>query len=86
MPAPTGGPGTMHLRFPLSHSRGKLVSFLRDSPYQWEGQEDALSVQLPDGTSQELATELTKILTSTELADVRVIFQKKGQIMQLHDF
>ncbi|HEX8552888.1 MAG TPA: EAL domain-containing protein [Abditibacteriaceae bacterium] len=85
-PTAPQGPGTLFLNFPLSHSRAKILTYLRDSPYSYEQKGDALAIEVPEADLVPVVAPLMKLLSSTEQADVRVLFQKQGYLMQLDDY
>lgn len=82
LPAPISGPGTLHLRFPLGHSLGKILTLARTSGWEYSQQGELLSIVIaaPDLTPTILP--LCKNLTSTELEDVRVLYQAEGELLQ----
>ena len=85
-PTSIEGPGTLHLSFPLSHSRAKILNYLYDSPHQCAQNGDVLSVQVEQRDLSPIVAPLMEILTSIEQADVRVLFQARGQEMGLQDY
>jgi EAL domain-containing protein (putative c-di-GMP-specific phosphodiesterase class I) len=86
LPEHLTGPGTLHLRFPLTHSRAKLLNYLRAHEWQWSEERELLSVHVPGTDLTQLVAPLSEVLSSTEQADVRAIFQREGQVFQLQDF
>ncbi|BCM93748.1 putative cyclic di-GMP phosphodiesterase PdeC [Abditibacteriota bacterium] len=86
LPPHLEGPGTLHLRFPLTHSYGKVLGLLRESGRAFQQREGLISVELPETNLAPFAVTVSSILSATELADVHVLFQKQGQLMQLADY
>lgn len=86
LPPQISGPGTLHLRFPLGHSLGKVLSFLKHSGLEYSHQEGLLSVSISGPELAPTVVPLCDQLTSTELDDVRAMFQAEGQILQWQDF
>ena len=86
LPLPLRGPGTVHLRLPHTHSLGKALAFLAESP--WRHTEDAgtLSVFVAQGSLAPLLAPLLDRLTSTEQRDTRAIFQPDGHLTQATDY
>lgn len=74
------------MRFPLSHSRSKILKFLRESELEYSEKDDTLTARLPEADLLPALMPLMDALSSVELGDVRVIFQRDGQILQLSDF
>lgn len=85
LPPPLQGPGTIYLKFPLAHSRSKILSYLSASGLQLEQQNDILSIDAPNADLASLLSPLREVLSSIEQADVRVLFQPKGCELQLAD-
>ncbi len=86
LPPHLEGPGTLHLRFPLAHSFGKMLGFLRGGGRTFQQREGLLSVEIPETDLAPLAIDLSSVLCAPELADVHVLFQKQGQLLQLADY
>jgi EAL domain-containing protein (putative c-di-GMP-specific phosphodiesterase class I) len=86
LPPRLEGPGTLHLRFPLSHSRAKLLTHLRDSALEHSLEGDAIAIRVADSDLKPVVLPFMDILSSTEQDDVRVLFQKDGQALQLNDY
>ena len=86
LPPKLTGPGTLHLRFPLAHSRAKILNYLRDAHLQYFDKEDTLSIQAPEQDLTPLLAPLMNVLSSTEQADVRVLFEASGRPLQLSDY
>jgi EAL domain-containing protein (putative c-di-GMP-specific phosphodiesterase class I) len=86
VPPPMTGPGTLHLRFPLAHSRAKLLQYLQKGGWDWSENGEMLSVRAPEEDLLPLVAPLMEVLSSTEQADVRAIFQPDGQQMSMQDF
>ena len=84
-PAAHVGPGTLHMQFPLSHSRGKILDWLRTSKHIYEAQRETLSIEVPHENLSEFVAPLSKHLSSTERADVRVLWQPAGSPIALGD-
>ena len=85
-PAPLQGPGVIHLKFPLAHSRAKILSYLFHSGLECEQNGEVVSIAAPDTDLAPLLLPLRQILTSVEQADVRVLFQAQGAQLQLADY
>ena len=79
------GPGTVHLQFPLSHSRGKILQWLREHGHSFSEDGPTISVDAPDAAVS-WAADLSRSLSSTERADARVLFQKQGAQLSLADW
>lgn len=84
---PVVGPGTLHFGFPLTHSLGKVLAHLRHT--EWAHSADdagVVSIDVPHQEITDVVLPLTKLLSSQEQADVRVLFQPKGKTLQVCDF
>lgn len=82
VPEPPAGPGTLHLRFPLGHTLGKVVHYLGSIGREHSCEQELLSITVGENDLSSVAEELCRQLTSSEQADVRVIFQQVGQVLQ----
>lgn len=82
LPSPINGPGTLHLRFPLGHSLGKIVTLARTSGWEYSLKGELLSIVIAAADLEPTIAPLCKNLTSTELEDVRVLFQGEGELLQ----
>jgi len=80
------GAGTLHLRFPLSHSRSKILSHFYESHLPCTQSGEVLSVEIEDEDLAEVLSPLQSVLSSVEQADVRVLFEPRGYQMQLADY
>lgn len=86
LPSPLIGPGTLHFRFPLSHSRAKILRWLQEGEAIWRESEDLVSVQIAESDLTARVQSLTAALTVTEQADVRVLFEPDSQPLKLRDY
>ena len=80
------GPGTVHLRLPLNHSLGKMLSLLRHSTWSYTEQGGMISIHTDDRALSPLVSALIGVLSSVEQADTRVIFEPDGKTMELADY
>src|SRR5690348_5225433 len=80
------GPGTLHLQFPLSHSRAKILSALREASIPFTDEQGALSIPATDSDLTPVLQQVAANLSELERADVRVIFQREGQLLQIQDY
>lgn len=81
------GPGTLHLRLPLSHSLGKVLAFLKHSTWQHQaGTDGMVSIEVPHEDVLPLVLLLLDVLTPLEQTDVRAIFHPLGKVMQIGDY
>ena len=74
------------MRFPLGHSLGKILKQARDCGWESSHQDDLLSIVINHEDLTPTLLPLCKNLTSTELDDVRVLFQPHGQLLQWQNF
>ena len=74
------------MRFPLGHSLGKILKQARDCGWESSHQDDLLSIVINHEDLTPTFLPLCKNLTSTELDDVRVLFQPHGQLLQWQNF
>jgi len=84
-PAPTG-PGRLHLRFPLGHTRGKLVMALSASGRTVTEQGDVLSVRFDEIDLGVALAPLMKVLKASEANDITALFEKDGSILGLSEY
>lgn len=83
-PASLSGPGTLHLQFPLSHSRGKLLQWLREAGRPFAASGETISIEAPEA-SLEWVAEFVRSLSSTEREDARVLWQAGGVPLNLNE-
>jgi len=86
LPAKTSGPGVLHLQFPLAHTLGKVLQHLSHAGADYSQKNGTISIRVPDQNIIEHVVPLLDVLSATEQVDVRAIFQREGQLMQLHDY
>lgn len=86
VPEAPQGPGIIHLQFPLSHSRGKVLAALKHSGANFSEEKGALSIVVTQTELMPALQPLAEALSATERADVRVLFQRDGQLLQLQDY
>jgi len=86
LPSPLRGPGQVHMRFPLAHSLGKALTYLKHTDLEFTENHGTISVRATDPDLSTLALSLAASLTPTEQIDVRVMFQPEGHLMQLEDY
>ncbi|HEY0076210.1 MAG TPA: EAL domain-containing protein [Abditibacteriaceae bacterium] len=86
VPQAPQGPGIIHLQFPLSHSRGKVIAALKHSGANFSEEKGALSIAVTQTELMPALQPLAEALSATERADVRVLFQREGQLLQLQDY
>lgn len=86
VPEAPQGPGTIYLNFPLSHSRAKVLGALRQAGIAFADEKGTLSVAVKETDLMPVLQPLAAALSDTERADVRVIFQRAGQVLQLQDY
>ena len=86
VPEAPQGPGIIHLQFPLSHSRGKVLALLKQSGAAFSDEKGAISIHVAQTDLQPVLQPLAEALSATERADVRVLFQREGQLLQLQDY
>lgn len=79
LPPPLRGPGAIYLKFPLAHSRAKILSYLFESGLKCEHRGDIVQIEAPPGELAPLLLPLQNILTSVEQNDVRVLFRAHSQ-------
>lgn len=84
-PAAHVGPGTLHMQFPMSHSRGKILNWLGGHGHVYEAQSELLSVEVPHDDLELFVAPLISHLSSTERADVRVLWQPAGAPLALNN-
>jgi len=77
LPAALAGPGTLHLQFPLSHSRGKILGWLREAGRTFEVAGETISIEAAE-VSLDWVADFARTLSSTERADARVLWQAEG--------
>ena len=75
LPTRISGPGTLHMQFPLSHSRSKILTYLRAQSLSYEENNGTLDVAVTQTDLAPLVAPLMEVLSTTEQADVRVLFQ-----------
>src|SRR4028118_1352754 len=75
LPPKISGPGTLHMQFPLAHSYSKILTYMRSSGLEYSQQEGRVSVHVKQVDLAPIVAPLMDVLSSTEQADVRVLFQ-----------
>ena len=75
LPAKLTGPGTLHLRFPLSHSLGKILAALRRQSWRFTENSGTISIEIDEENLAACAETLSGTLTVQEQQDVRTLFR-----------
>lgn len=86
LPAVPAGTGTLYLRFPLDHSRGKVLSWLHSCSAEVEMRETNARLRVQAGQLTALLHGLAERLTTMEQEAVRVLFQTDQQAAEPEDF
>lgn len=86
LPDKLTGPGTLYLRFPLSHTLGKVLLHLRQENCSFQESAGTVLVHIPDINLAPFAQALGSVLTLPEQRDIRSIFQPEGHELQLADY
>ena len=84
--APVAGPGTLHLRFPLAHSRNKLIENAQAAGYVFVEQGDVISLRVGAQPMEEVLAVLAEGLSPPERRDTRVLLQPEGTVPTLSDY
>lgn len=85
LPEAIEGPGTLYIRFPLSHSAGKLKRVIESLGLKPECHGALITVDIE---ASDLAAPIDAMragLTTVERRDTRVVFQKRGAMLVLAD-
>jgi len=85
VPRKVAGPGTLFLNVPHTHTLGKVMVWLRKSGLEYEERAGVLNVSAPEGSLAPIMNPLVELLTSTERALTRVVFQPGSQPLQMMD-
>ncbi len=86
LPAPIAGKaGTLTLRFPHTHTLGKILGYLVDSPWKHHENDGVLSIEAPEDCLAPILSPLLDLMSAPEQRDTRVHFQPKGQLSQAGD-
>ena len=80
------GPGTLHLRMPLAHTLGKVQRHLDGAALRYTEQHGTLSLAVPNADLVSVLLALSTVLTPTEQADVRALFQPVGTNLSIHEY
>ncbi len=72
-PAPADSGGTLTLWFPLGHTRGKAVAWLRRNGYDTQTDTGTVTTLLPAGALDTLTTGLREVLSGPEQDDTRAL-------------
>lgn len=86
LPQVQTGPGTLHVRLPLSHSLGKLQANAQAAGLAPVRDGDVISIHLGPGPLEHAIEALARNLSSTERHDTRVLFQPDGYKPSLSDY
>lgn len=86
LPDPFAGPGTLHLRFPWTHSRNKLIQNARKASYVFVEQGNVISVKVGAQPLEDVLAVLGGGLSLTERRDTRVLLQPEGTVPTLSDY
>lgn len=86
VPPKLEGPGTLILRFPLSHSFAKVLTALKHSAWESTRQGDTLLVEVDDQGLELLVQTLGGALSNLEQADARALFHPSGQLAMLNSY
>ena len=85
LPRKIAGPGTLFLSLPHTHTLGKVMQWLRRSGLEYGEQTGVITVSAPEGSLAPVVNPLVAILTSTERALTRVVFQPGAQPLGMLD-
>ena len=80
------GPGMLHLRMPLAHTVGKVQHHLDQAASHYTKQHGTLSIAVPNVDLLPMLRALCDVLTPTEQADVRALFQPAGTSLSIHEY
>ena len=83
---PVAGPGTLHLRLPLAHSLGKVLTYLERGSWRYTEHQAMVSIHLPNTDLATFLSPFMRVLTPLEQADVRALFQPEGKTLELSDY
>jgi EAL domain-containing protein (putative c-di-GMP-specific phosphodiesterase class I) len=86
LPPKIVGPGMLHMQFPLAHSYSKILTYLRSSGLEYSQQSERVSVHVNTVELAPIVAPLMDVLSSTEQADVRVLFQAEGREMDVNSY
>lgn len=85
IPRKVVGPGTLYLNLPHTHTLGKVLQWLRKSGLEYAERTGVVTVAAPQGSLVPVLNPLLDLLTSTERALTRVVFQSGAQPLQMLD-
>lgn len=86
LPRPLTEAGTLGLRFPHTHTLGKVLSFLIKGGWKHKQNNGLIDVQIPAGTLPTLLSPMMELLSSPEARDARAIFHFEGEIPRPNDY
>jgi len=86
LPEPVHGPGTLHLRFPHSHTLGKALRQLRTAGVAHAERQGVVTIDVPGADVQPVLDAMAAVLTSVEQRDVRVVFQPRDRMLGVEDY
>ncbi len=79
-PATIRGPGVLQLQFPHTHTLGKALSFLIESPWTFSELDGIVSVDIPEGSLAPLLSPMLETMSSIEQRDSKAVFKPDGEI------
>ncbi len=82
---PPADTGTLHLKFPLTHTYGKVLSMFAHSIWQYTQHNGIVSTEVQSGGALDMLKAIQAILTPQEQIDVRVLFQPHGRPLMVED-
>jgi EAL domain-containing protein (putative c-di-GMP-specific phosphodiesterase class I) len=86
IPQKLEGPGTLLLRFPLSHSFSKILGALKHNAWEFARQGDTLMIEVDEQGLAPLAQVLEGSLTRTEQVDARALFHPSNSVAMLNSY
>ncbi len=80
------GPGTLYLRPPMAHSRGKIVQWLREEQLSYQINRGLLVVEIEAVNLAPLAQKLADAVTEIEADDINALFRPRGAHFEVADW
>jgi EAL domain-containing protein (putative c-di-GMP-specific phosphodiesterase class I) len=74
------------MQFPLAHSYSKILTYLRNSGLEYSQQSERVSIHVKTVELAPIVAPLMDVMSSTEQADVRVLFQAEGRAMDVNSY
>lgn len=86
LPVVVSSDGILHVRVPLTHTLGKVLTCLAGLSVDYVQERGVISIPLSASRLLPLVLDLLRVLTSMEAQDTNALFEPDGQNLTMHDY